>query len=137
MRRAPAHDPWTQGMTALHREWLRQSSRRLEARARWQDFFRTHDAFLMPSAFVAAFPHDHQPDLGQRRLGDRPYTDVARWSFASILTGCPATATPAGRTTDGLPVGLQILGPFYEDATPIDLAERLGEVLGGFARPPG
>jgi len=137
MRRAPADDPWSQGTTALHRQWLRQSSRRLEARARWQDFFRTHDAFLMPTAFVAAFPHDHQPDLTKRRLGDRPYTDVSRWSFASILTGCPATAAPAGRTPDGLPVGLQILGPFHEDATPIDLAKKLAEVLGGFVPPPG
>lgn len=137
MQRAPARDPWTKGTTATHREWLRQGSRRLQARARWQEFFRTHDGFLMPSAFVAAFPHDHHPDVGARRLGDRPYTDVARWSFASILTGCPATAVPAGRTADGLPVGLQILGPFFEDATPIDLAERLAEVLGGFVRPPG
>jgi len=137
MRRGSGGDPWTQGTIATHRQWLRQSSRRLEARARWQEFFRTHDAFLMPSTFVAAFPHDHSPDMNGRRLGDRPYTDLARWSFASVLTGCPATAAPAGRTTSGLPVGLQILGPFHEDATSIDLAERFAEVLGGFVAPPG
>jgi amidase len=137
MRRAPSADPWVQGTTALHRDWLRESSRRLAARARWQDHFRVQDAFLMPAAFVAAFPHDHRPDLAARRLGDRPYTDVARWSFVSTLTGCPATAAPAGRTGDGLPVGFQILGPFFEDATPIDVAARMAEVVGGFVAPPG
>ena len=43
----------------------------------------------------------------------------------------------AGSPARGLPVGLQIIGPFFEDATPIHLASALGEVIGGFARPPG
>ncbi len=57
-------------------------------------------------------------------------------SFASI-SGLPATAAPIGLTRGGLPVGMQILGPYMEDATPIDFAERAAGVLGGFAPPPG
>ena len=38
---------------------------------------------------------------------------------------------------DGLPVGVQIVGPYLEDATPIDLAGRLADVVGGFRPPPG
>jgi amidase len=44
---------------------------------------------------------------------------------------------PVGRTPPGLPVGLQILGPFLEDATPIDLAARLAAVVPGFVPPAG
>jgi amidase len=40
-----------------------------------------------------------------------------------------------GVTRDGLPVGIQIVGPYLEDATPIDLAGKLADVIGGF-RPP-
>jgi len=41
-----------------------------------------------------------------------------------------------GRTPEGLPCGIQILGPFLEDATPIDIAGRIAELTGGFAPPP-
>jgi amidase len=37
----------------------------------------------------------------------------------------------------GLPVGIQIMEPYLEDATPIDIAGRFAEVIGGFRRPQG
>jgi amidase len=42
-----------------------------------------------------------------------------------------------GLTRAGLPVGLQIIGPYLEDATPIDVAGKLADVLGGYRPPPG
>jgi amidase len=42
-----------------------------------------------------------------------------------------------GLTREGLPVGLQIIGPYLEDATSIDLAGKLADVRGGFRTPPG
>jgi amidase len=53
------------------------------------------------------------------------------------LTGLPATTAPIGLTKDGLPVGIQIIGPYLEDATPIDLAGKLTEIIGGFQPPEG
>jgi len=44
---------------------------------------------------------------------------------------------PAGRTREGLPVGVQIVGPYLEDRTTIDFARRLAEVIGGYEPPPG
>ena len=49
----------------------------------------------------------------------------------------PATVAPIGRTPAGLPVGLQIVGPYLEDRTTIDFARRLGAVIGGYEPPPG
>ena len=40
-------------------------------------------------------------------------------------------------TSSGLPVGIQIVGPYLEDATSIDFASRLADVVGGFVPPPG
>jgi len=48
-----------------------------------------------------------------------------------------AIVAPVGRTKDGPPVGVQIVGPYLEDRTPIDFARRLADVVGGFERPPG
>jgi amidase len=127
--------------TAPHHYFLAADSRRMAARAVWQQYFRTHDAFLLPTAFVPAFPHDHGADSSKRVLatpkGPRPYTDLDFWIAFASLTGLPATIAPAGLTPDGLPVGLQIIGPYLEDATPIDLAGRLADVIGGFRPPTG
>jgi amidase len=114
------------------------SEERMRSRAIWQDYFRTHDIFLMPTSFVPAFPHDTRA-TNQRTLatsnGPRDYMDLLFWITFATLTGLPATIAPAGRTRDGLPVGLQIMGPYLEDATPIDFAGRLADVIGGFEAP--
>jgi len=135
-----AGDPWVRGTASLHRDWLQQSAQRLNARALWQDYFKTYDAFLMPVSFVTAFPHDHRRDMNARKLrtvgGERAYTDIGKWVSFATLTGCPATVAPVGRTNIGLPVGIQIMGPFLEDSTPIDIAMKMADVTGRFVAPP-
>ncbi|HSL50796.1 MAG TPA: amidase family protein, partial [Candidatus Deferrimicrobiaceae bacterium] len=115
--------------------------RRRAARGVWQAYFRTHDAFLLPTALVAAFPHDHAGTPLMRVLatprGERPYPDLCFWTSFASLAGLPATTAPVGLTPGGLPVGIQIVGPYLEDATPIDLAGRLADIIGGFRPPPG
>jgi len=116
-------------------------TRRRVARGIWQAYFRTHDAFLMPTALVPAFPHDQSANVLTRVLttpaGPRPYGDLCFWISFATLAGLPATVAPAGLTAGGLPVGLQIVGPYLEDATPIAVAGHLAEVIGGFKAPPG
>jgi len=69
--------------------------------------------------------------------GERDYIDQSKWISFATLTGCPATVAPAGRIKSGLPVGMQIMGPYLEDATPIDIALKMAGVCGGFTPPPG
>ena len=127
--------------TAPHKHFIAAESRRMAARAIWQQYFETHDAFLLPTAFVAAFPHDHSANFVNRVLttpqGARQYPDLLFWISFATLTGLPATIAPVGLTREGLPVGLQIIGPYLEDATSIDLAGKLADVRGGFRTPPG
>ncbi len=123
-----------------HRAWAAAVGNQLAARRCWADYFRSHDAFLMPVDFVTAFPHDHSPDMMARKIatpaGPRPYLDMLKWIYHATLSGNPATVCPVGRTPEGLPCGIQIIGPYLEDATPIDVAGRIAEVTGGFAPPP-
>lgn len=127
--------------TAPHKHFQMANVARMTARAVWQEFFRTHDAFLLPTTFIPAFPHDHSEPMTNRCLntleGPRPYLDILFWISFATLTGLPATTAPIGLTKDGLPVGLQIIGPYLEDATPIDLAGILTEIIGGFQPPKG
>jgi amidase len=68
--------------------------------------------------------------------GERPYEDQAFWVSHASLPGLPAVVAPIGATPAGLPVGAQIVGPLYEDDTPITFAELLGDVVGGYRSPP-
>ena len=52
------------------------------------------------------------------------------------LAGQPATAFPVGLTRAGLPIGLQAIGPYLEDRTPIRFAALLEREFGGFTPPP-
>ena len=122
-------------------DWQLRNLKRLEFRAQWQRYFEDFDVFLSPVVFTVAFAHDHREPKADRRImtpeGARSYWDVLRWIEPATLTGCPATSAPIGRTASGLPVGLQVMGPYMEDATPITFAGLLSEELGGFTPPPG
>src|SRR4030095_2270427 len=115
--------------------------RRRQARGVWQAYFRTRDAFLLPTALVPAFPHDPAGTPLMRVLatprGERPYMDICFWTSFASLAGLPATTAPVGLTPGGLPVGVQIVGPHLEDATPIDLARRLAGGRGRVRVRPG
>jgi len=122
-------------------DWQRQNFRRLEFRSRWQAYFDQVDVFLSPVAFTAAFSHDHSEPQDQRTIltssSAKAYFDMLNWIAPATLTGSPATVAPIGQTKAGLPVGIQIMGPYWEDTTPIIFAGLLAEELGGFTTPPG
>ena len=53
------------------------------------------------------------------------------------MPGQPATAIPVGISREGLPVGLQVIGPYLEDLTPIRFAALLAREIGGYRKPAG
>ena len=59
------------------------------------------------------------------------------WAAFSLVTYLPATVAPAGRTRANLPVGIQIVGPYLEDETPLAVAAMLEERHARFEPPPG
>jgi amidase len=124
-----------------HIRWLQASQHRLAVRALWRTYFESHDVLLLPTTITAAFPHDHSEPIGKRTIetpeGKRPYLEqVPYWIIFASLAGIPATVAPVGLTRDGLPVGIQILAPMWEDATSIEFAALLAERIGGFMPPP-
>ncbi|MGH2856774.1 MAG: hypothetical protein ACRDMJ_04745 [Solirubrobacteraceae bacterium] len=92
-------------------ELIEYEQRRMAARAAWARYYRDVDVFLCPVNFTPAFPHDSLP-------------------------GLPAVSAPIGRSSTGLPVGAQIIGPLYEDDTAITFAELTADVVGGYEPPP-
>lgn len=119
-----------------HALWLRQNSERFKLRYLWQEYFKTHDVFVCPVAFREAFPHQQTGEQSERRIDGREYMDLRFWQHFPIVTGLPSTVVQAGRTKAGLPVGIQIIGPYLEDFTPIEFGTLLEPILGGFVKPP-
>jgi amidase len=128
------------GMVLSHREWLQLNERRHRMRLAWDSFFEEYDLMLCPIASTAAFPHDHEPDHTKRHLivnnKKVPTFDQMLWAGYSGVTYLPATAAPIGQTKDGLPVGVQIVGPQYGDYSCIQFAKLLEQDYRGFVPPP-
>ena len=114
--------------------------RRARLRAQWRELFKTYDAVICPIMPTPAYPHDHSEDQEKRRIRidgkDYVYPDQLSWPGIATLPGLPSTAIPTGFSPDGLPVGVQIVGPWLEDRTPLKLAELIEREFGGFKPPP-
>jgi amidase len=127
--------------TAPHKYHIMYDEKRIETIALWQKIFEDIDVFLMPADFTPAFPHNHSDPMTERTLetteGTRQYMDQLFWMTFSSITGLPCTTAPVGFTPDGLPVGVQIMGPYLEDSTTIRFAELMAEELGGYVEPNG
>jgi amidase len=136
-RRPPA---FARGALSSFAEWQAQNFKRIAYRAMWERYFADVDVFLLPTTFTAAFPHDHTPVDGRMiplpEGGSQSFWDIVTYIAPATLTGCPATTAPVGLTRSGLPVGLQIVAPYLEDATSIAFAQLLARELGGFQPPP-
>jgi amidase len=127
------------GATQPYRDWLQANERRAQLRAQWAAFFRDYDALLTPVMPTAALAHDHSTGRRTVTINGQPfnYWEQIFWAGIVGVVYLPATVMPAGRTRDGLPVGLQIVGPYLEDRTPIRLAGLIAQATGGFVAPPG
>jgi amidase len=128
------------GSTINHRAWVLDEGARARLRAQWRELFRNFDAVVCPIMPTPAYPHDHSPEQEARRINidgqDYPYPNQLAWPGIATLPGLPATAVPLGFSAQGLPVGVQIVGPWLEDRTTIKLAELIEREFGGFVPPP-
>ncbi len=128
------------GAVQSHREWLSADESRHRMRADWAEYFGEFDVLLCPIMPTTAFPHDHSPIDGRTVTVNGAqfrYLDQLFWAGLASSAYLPATVLPAGLADDGLPVGLQVIGPHLEDRTPLRFAAAAADVLGGFTPPPG
>ena len=117
-------------------------------RQTWREFFTHYDLVLAPVSPTVAYEHDHRgldrPDpisAGQVRTtivsGERrPYFDGLQWPSLALVADLPATTIPTGKFVNGLPAGVQLIGPYLEDRTLLRFAQLLEHELGGAPVPP-
>jgi len=136
----PAAARLADGMTLDFAGLAQLLERRERLRKAWAAFFDDWDVLVTPAFPRTAFTHRTDP------LRTRTYVidgreisglDVAFYPQVAIFCGLPATAFPAGFDDDNLPIGLQAVGPYLEDRTPLRFAQLLEREWHGFTPPPG
>jgi len=96
---------------------------RLTVFHRFRELFERFDVLLTPAAPVKPLPIEKNfpDDINGRKLDN--YVDWLAPAFLVTLVSLPAASVPAGLTGDGLPVGLQIVAPRFEEPLILSVAK--------------
>jgi amidase len=144
MADAPGDDMATsagRAIVATYRNWARANQQRQLQRAAWASVFEHYDAVLAPVMPTTAFPHDTERDMLERELDVDgiavPHMLAVAWCGAIGTVLLPVVTLPTGPASDGLPVGVQVVGPYLTDVRMIEIARCLDDAAGpGFVPPP-
>ena len=92
-------------------------------------FFGDHDVLLLPTSQVPPFPVEQEfPEtINGQEMPD--YLAWMRSAYFITVTGCPAISVPAGRTPDGLPVGVQLVARHGADRQLLEVAAAVEALL--------
>jgi Asp-tRNA(Asn)/Glu-tRNA(Gln) amidotransferase A subunit family amidase len=100
------------------RDYLDAQHRRDRYASAWISFFEQYDLLLTPTIFGLGLRA--RPSV-PAMLGGEPYPqqsdDWCALAFPANLAGIPAASVPTGATAEGLPIGLQVMGGRWRDAT--------------------
>ena len=89
---------------------------------------------LCPVCAVPAFRHgEREWSAGGRSV---EYLKAMSYSQWFNLLGSPAAVVPVGRSPEGLPIGVQVVGRPWEEEAVLGVAAKIEEACGGFRRPP-
>jgi amidase len=101
-------------------------------------FFDSHDVLLAPVSYGPAFERCKQgtPLYFDGALG--PYNDYC-WPYVGPFnaSGHPALVMPLGTSKDGLPIGVQLVGPYWSEPELLHIAREVAPLTKGFAAPQG
>ena len=113
----------------------------LEANRQWDalkkgvaEWFTRYHLFLCPTVPMTAYPHEQTAfTIDDQEL---PSRHALRATMPWNLTGSPAMSVPFGMSSDGLPIGVQIVGRYFDELTILRVAKVLEDHIGGYRRPP-
>ncbi len=136
----PLEANFTRGAAADVVEWNAARVAQSAIRQEWARFHETYDALLCPVTPTAALLTEPGVGITERTMtidgAERPAIEMIRWCGLIGLAYLPSTVTPVGATAGGLPVGVQVVGPYFEDRTALDVARRIDGVLDAYRVPP-
>jgi Asp-tRNA(Asn)/Glu-tRNA(Gln) amidotransferase A subunit family amidase len=101
---------------------------------RWQGFFRDFDVIITPTITLSPRPWRELYPAEIDGVPTRTYFHWLSLAYAVTVPGHPAVSLPVGLDRNGMPFGLQIVGPRGGDAFVLAVAAALEAALAGDAR---
>lgn len=98
---------------------------------RWQRFFGHYDVIVSPAVTLSPRPWT---ELFPAEIDGKPTRTYYHWlalAYAVTVVGHPAISLPVGLDRNGMPFGLQIVGPRGGDAKVLAVAAALEAALAG------
>ncbi len=121
------------GETLSGADVARAYTQRTTLSERMRHFFTSYDVLVLPTSQVPPFAADQEFPSAINGRPTATYLDWMRASYLITVTGCPAISVPAGRTADGLPVGIQIVAPHGGERRLLEVAAAFEAALGPVA----
>ncbi|MEV6907293.1 amidase [Amycolatopsis sp. NPDC051071] len=116
---------WEFGKTFSASDYLGANAERAALGILMGEFHTRYDVLITPTVPIPAFEAGHEVPPGSGLSG---WPDWTPFTYPFNMTQQPAISVPAGRTSNGLPVGLQIVGPRHSDDLVLAVAKLLEEV---------
>jgi amidase len=111
-----------QGLKLSGPDIARAEAKRTLLYHRVREFMGRYDFLVLPVSQVAPFPVEVEWVREINGVKMESYIDWMATCYAITLTGLPAISVPCGFTSDGLPIGLQIVGRHQRDFEVLQLA---------------
>jgi amidase len=103
---------------------------------RVREFMQDYDFLALPVSQVPPFPIEQEFVSEINGVKMETYLDWMRSCYFISVTGQPAISVPCGFTTDGLPVGLQLVGKPQDDLGVLQLAHAFEKLTGFYQKIP-
>ncbi len=122
------------GSTFTVDEYLHATEEWEKLRLAIKEYFSRYDIFLCPTVPMPAFPHgQNEFHIEGRDMAGR---HTLRITLPWDLTGSPAISVPFGFSSDGMPIGVQVVGRHFDELKLLQVARKLEAAMFQSRRPP-
>ncbi len=115
------------GMTYSGLSLMKAMDKRIKFYEKINELFRSYDILITPMAAIPAFELGMMfpPEINGEGVGPTAWMP---FSFPFNMTGNPAASIPCGWSKDGLPIGMQIVGPKFDELTVLQVSKAFEEI---------
>lgn len=97
--------------------------------------FEQFHLFICPTIASSGLPADFDPTVDEIKVDGKDVSPVLGWAMTypfNMLSRCPVLSIPTGRSSNGVPSGMQLVGPAYEDLVVFQAAAAYENAQGVF-----
>jgi amidase len=123
------------GMKVTRKDFLEAEMMAGEMYASLGPVFQEFNLFICPTIAANGLLADFDPTVDEIKVDGEKVGSEFGWAMTypfNMLSRCPVLSIPTGRATNGVPTGMQLVGPAYEDTVVFQAAAAYEGAQGVF-----